>query len=174
MSTNLDDKNYDYFRTTEEKYKARPKRETDEECIRGLDWRCFPANSLFDYSPDVIYRRRKPASQYPRWVKCSERLPRDEYYKLVCLNSKFDSATFTGDYWHNESGEKLEVKAWLDIGPIPPPPKAEPEKDEFEEWWKNIIIAVFDLEDWQDTAKNLAKSSWHAALASKESKKGGA
>lgn len=122
-------------------------------------------------------RRRKPATQYPRWANKNEppthfRFVDISKFEEIIGTAYFDRLTSnTTPRWRNIDGKEInDFTHWLDIGPIPPPPKAEPEKDEFEEWWKEQKIKC------GVTHEEIAKLAFEfgKSLASKESKEGGA
>lgn len=187
---NTDDPNYDYFRTAEEKRLVDPMPqglEWSNDC--GITWLLVETYSRqVNPHPDVIYRRRKPAPQYPRWVKCSERLPEVGVFVFVSKNEHVQNEPVyrlnppSAGLWFSGRAKWFSdaFTHWYDIGTIPPPPKAEPEKDEFEEWLDIIPIQLHFKDDdnasikftkaWMWEAFNTGKN---AALASKESKKGG-
>lgn len=169
----LNDTDYDYFRTAEEKKAAEPiNHKTDTYKVDGFDiWRPVELyTQTFNLRTDIIYRRRKPSYlQYPRWVKCSERLPEDALYHWTCDAGGYEAQRryVNGAWWFEQiRNQSYSIIAWVEDSPIPPPPKADPEKDEYKEWVER------EYKSLSAYTKNMLESAWHAALASKESKKG--
>lgn len=174
MTTNctFNDTDYDYFRTAEEKKAAEPKLPSDELCdVLDMRWRkVIKETSVFNYGSYAIYRRKK---QYPRWVKVKDIEPTKDYY-LPSVGKLFHVYKGSDGVWRwTQLGSRVE---WLpthvyDIGPISPPPKAEPEKNEFEEWLNKDLKDNGLMRHW--TYKETCQKAWNAALANKQSKEDG-
>lgn len=182
MNPNLDDLNYDYFRTVEEKKAALPKIATDEFfSILSREWKMVGMGYGNENFEDVnVYRRRKPTPQYPRWVKCSERLP---YKKFGIWELGWEGLErklwgyHAGNKWFHagrESEIDVQPTHWREDIELPPPSKAEPEKDEFEVVREAFAKYRESDSDSINTDYKGFVAGFNAALTSKESKKGGA
>lgn len=184
----LNDTDYDIFRTAEEKKVAEPKLATDEFFSNlSREWKTVGKGFGNDeYETGFIYRRRKPSSpQYPRWVKCGEMLEGTEY-ELALNGTRIGRGYYfsiidgnRGEWRHSETNVIMQPQPThlFERIIIPPPPKVEEKKDEFEEWFDKALKEQNCL----DSEKAFIRNKWafkvgfnaHAALVSKESKKGG-
>lgn len=94
------------------------------------------------------------------WISVKERLPdRPKNIPAVIINGGIWEAPYfvSAGCWYDCAGHIVTgVSHWLDIGPIPDPPKVDP----FEEWFSNA--------GYGPICKQACKHAWNAAKAHKE------
>lgn len=169
----LNDRDYDYFRTAEEKKAALPKTLNDQ-FWNGTEWQNCWVTDGFD-TGSTTYRRHKPPSpQHPRWVKCSEISVGVPYYLPRADNSICHVDLHCGHWRWTEANCLVHPQPThvYDISPIPTPPKVEEKKDEF---IMGKPYRKYIAEQFPHTIGHIPLNEFFdrvdAALASKESKK---